>query len=341
MNNPDELFEKLMNDEISREEFEALLEGLDDQSVLKKYENYLQSRFDEELASYLEETDEVTGNTTQLPRLDLKKKEPSKRKGKSSGNRQYPIAASILILVGIVFSAIFIISQINTKNGNNQVVSASEPQLITKSTPNRRMFRMRLDDGSFVHLNAVSTISYPPQFDGSKREIEISGEAYFDIERDESRPFDITVKDYMVSVLGTSFNIEAYPDEEDFSVVVESGMVRVNLNRENLEPLILTKDQKLTFSPRSGKVTVYTVSSEEELSWRKGILRFDSTPMAKVEKMLERWYGVDLIIDDESIYEKTLSGVHQNENLKSVVEALTYATGTKYQIRDNSIIIKK
>ena len=198
---------------------------------------------------------------------------------------------------------------------------------------------MRLDDGSFVHMNAVSTISYPQQFEPSKREIEISGEAYFDISRDENRPFSIKVRNYEVTVLGTSFNIAAYPDEEYFSVSVESGSVQVNLNSD-MDPVVLTKDQKLIYSSDTGKLKIETVNAEDELSWRRGILRFDATPMAQVEKMLERWYGVDIVIADASIYNKTLSGVHQNENLKSVIEALTFATGTKYQISDNSIIIK-
>ncbi len=343
MKNPEELFEKLMNDEISREEFEALLDGLDDEVIVKRYENYLQARFEEELDSYMEEANESPKDETspQVPKLDISKEEQSGKKGKASGSRQYPIAASILILVGVVFSALFVVSRIDKKSDNAQANLLSGPQLITKSTPNRRMFRMRLEDGSLVHLNAMSTISYPQQFDSTKREIEISGEAYFDIERDESRPFNIKVKDYSVTVLGTSFNIEAYEDEEDFAVVVESGRVKVDLHKEGLDPVILTKDQKLTYSPGSGELAVIPVHSEDELSWRKGILRFDSTPMTKVEKMLERWYGVDLIIADSSIYDKTLTGIHQNENLKSVIEALTYATGTKYQINDNSIIIKE
>ena len=68
-------------------------------------------------------------------------------------------------------------------------------------------------------------------------------------------------------------------------------------------------------------------------------MRFNSTPLAKVEKMLERWYGIDIVIANQSIYDKTISGIHKNENLKSVMEALTYATGTKYVVKGNSIIL--
>lgn len=340
MNNPEDLFEKLMNDEISREDFELLLEGLDDPSVLEKYDQYVQTRFEEEINFDVDVAEESMKSHDQAIKLpDVNKLENLKKKP-AKNIKDFPIAASVILMIGIVFSVLFVISQFKPEDEANLTSVESILPVITKSTPNRRMFRMRLDDGSFVHMNALSTISYPQQFDQGKREIEISGEAYFDIERDENRPFNIKVRDYEVKVLGTSFNIAAYPDEEEFTVSVESGSVQVSLKDETLEPVVLTKNQKLIYSPVTDKKKIIEMNIEDELSWRRGILRFDATPMSRVEKMLERWYGVDIEIQDSSIYSKTLSGVHQNENLRSVIEALTYATGTKYQISENKIIIK-
>lgn len=340
MNNPEDLFEKLMNDEISREDFELLLKGLDDPSVLEKYDQYLQSRFEEEINLDIELAKESKSSDDQIIKLPALNKSENLKQKSAKNIKDFPIAASLILMIGIVFSALFVISQFRHEDQANLTYVESISPVITKSTPNRRMFRTRLEDGSFVHMNAVSTISYPQRFDPAKREIEISGEAYFNIERDENRPFNIKIRDYEVKVLGTSFNIAAYPDEEEFTVSVESGTVQVSLKDEKIEPVVLTKDQKLVYSPISGKMKIIETNMEDELSWRNGILRFDATPMSKVEKMLERWYGVDIEIQDSSIYSKTLSGVHQNENLKSVIEALTYATGTKYQINENKIIIK-
>ncbi len=334
------MFEKLMNDEISREEFDILLEGLEDPSILGKYDQYLQARFEEEMRLDVEMPAESDVPVEQTIKLSAVNKVDKPKLKQTKNIKDYPIAASVILMVGIVFSALFVISLMNAEDEASLTSLEAVAPVITKSTPNRRMFRMRLEDGSLVHMNALSTISYPSSFDESKREIEISGEAYFDIETDENRPFSIKVKDYTVMVLGTSFNIMAYPDEEEFSVSVESGSVQVNLNGGNGEAVVLTNDQKLIYSPVTGKTKIIKMNMEDELSWRRGILRFDATPMAKVEKMLERWYGVDIEIQDSSIYSKTLSGVHQNENLRSVIEALTYATGTKYRISENKIIIK-
>jgi transmembrane sensor len=332
MNNPEELFEKLMNNEISRREFEDLLEGLDDNAVRAKYDHFLQEKFMEEMESHFssESEEEISKEEHQ--------DNTTKQHKAFRGNKQFPIAAVILVFIGITFSIFFILN--DTNNSDLQEINQTGiSELITKTTPNRRMFRMRLQDGSLVHLNAVSKISYPQEFTDQKREVEILGEAYFDIERDEARPFNIRVKDYSIKVLGTSFNIQAYEDEQDFSVTVESGTVKVISNSDGFEDIILKKDQKLVFSPETNSTKIEDINPEEELSWRKGILRFDSTPMAKVEKMLERWYGYDIIIEDEEIYALKYTGNHKNEGIKTLLESLIYATRTEYTIKDNSIII--
>lgn len=340
MIDPEEIFEKLVNNEITREEFEILLDGLDDTEIRAKYDQYLKLKFEEELISHFADVKDEPDFLVEFPGFPRPESERQIIPEKKRKRAHFSAAAVILILVGLTFSILFVISQFSINSKAQEASSEIGPRILTKSTPNKRMFRMRLQDGSFVHLNAVSSISYPQEFDEKNREIEILGEAYFDIKRDEARPFKIKVKDYSVQVLGTSFNIKAYDDEEDFSVTVESGTVKVLLNQDDLEPVILTKGQKLIFSVETNEINVATVNSEDELSWRKGILRFNETSMADVEKMIERWYGVDLIIEDQSIYNKTLSGVHQNENLISVIESLTYLTKTNYLIKDNSIIIK-
>ncbi len=338
--NPEELFGKLINNQITREEFELLLDGLDDERIRARYDKYLEEKFMEELDSHLiESTDEPLDETRDVlnPDLKLVRRKQTKRK---YSFLSYPKAAVILGFIGVAISAFYVITQNQKVEQNRYSDNGVKEQIITKRTPSRKMFRTRLQDGSFVHLNAASSISYPQKFSNNQREVEISGEAYFDIERDETRPFNIKVKDYTVQVLGTSFNIKAYQEEDDFSVTVESGKVRVVLNNEEINPVVLTSNQKLIYSRESDEMKIISVNAEDELSWRKGILRFNSTTMAEVEKMLERWYGVEIIIDNDSIYEKEITGVHQNENLKSVLESLTFATKTKYLIKDNSIIIK-
>ncbi|XOV94097.1 MAG: FecR family protein [Bacteroidota bacterium] len=331
---PERLFEKLINSEITREEFEALLDNLEDDQLRRKYDDYLQAQFMKELDDHFKTSEKPV---EQERRDHLAKQESGKR----NIRRFYTIAATLLIIASVSFYVSLFIPQFNGE-GKQQLSKVEEGNpLVIQNTPNKRMFRTRLEDGSFVHLNAVSSISYPKHFSENKREVEISGEAYFDVQRDEQRPFSIKVKDYTIQVLGTSFNIKAYEDESNFSVTVESGSVNVRFNSGEIQPVILTKNQKLFYNQLDNTLEINTVNPDHEMSWRKGILRFNSTPLGEVEKMLERWYGVEVIIEDESIYEKSLTGVHQNENIRSVLESLTYATGTEYEIKNNKIIIKK
>ena len=333
--NPEELIEKLINNQLSREEFELLLEGIDNEDVLARYEIYLQEQFEREIKESFLAEDQLVSEKPLLTISKSRDEKKSNKKIKIHGKFRY--AAVVVFFIGVIFSVMFIVSQMS----DNKDSLRTTAQLITKTTPQGRMFRMNLEDGSFVHLNAVSSIAYPNHFSESERYVELKGEAFFDIERDESRPFNIKVKDFKVQVLGTSFNIQAYEDEDDFSVTVASGSVKVFLDEEGVNTAILEKNQKLIYNPKTNVTEIVDVESEDELSWRKGILKFDSTPIAKVEKMIERWYGIDIVVADAEIYNKTLTGIHQNKNLTSVMEALTYATGTKYKVKGNSIIINQ
>ncbi len=334
--NAEELFEKLINNKIFRAEFDSLLEGFDDEDILARYEIYLQAQFEKEVEEqFSQNEDDVDIKETHLK---VTKKYTSKI-ASSKNRRNFPIAAVFVLFVGLIFSVLFILSQTNTES-KKIAKTTIIPQIITKSTPRGKKFRMTLEDGSFVHMNSVSSIAYPNKFEDNRREIEIKGEAYFNIKRDEARPFKIKVKNYSVEVLGTSFNIQAYEGEDDFSVTVESGSVKVILDAERNNTAILEKNQKLIFNPKTNVTEIIDVLSDEELSWRNGILRFNATPLAEVEETLERWYGIDLVIKNKKLYSKTITGVHQNKNIKSVIEALTYATGSTYTIKNKSIIIK-
>lgn len=340
MQHPEHLFEKLINDEISRSEFEQLLAGLDDPDLLEKYEYYLEKKFNEEI-ELGSEADDAVSETSPIP-LKLPDTEKSVKfsgESLSDSKKGFPIAASVTLFIGLVLSALFIKSQIDQSEAMVESKAIQQPATITKSTPYRRTFRMRLDDGSLVHLNAASTITYPQHFEDSVREINVTGEAFFEIERDERRPFNIRVSDYSITVLGTAFNVKAYEGDEKFSVTVESGSVQVNLGLSDVESVVLVQGDKLTYSTETGKYRIKTVNVTDELGWREGILKFDSTSMPEVKKMLEHWYGVSIELEGDEIAKKTLTGIHKNENLRSVIEAITFATGARYEINDNTIVI--
>jgi transmembrane sensor len=340
--NAEQLLEKLIKNQITRVEFDRLLEGLDDEDILARYEMYLQSQFEKEIENHFSQTEKPVDETKSDLKITKKYSSKKKKAKVAKKKRNFPLAAAVILLIGLAFSLLFIISQFDEGSGQGQKVlakTAFTPQNITKSTPRGRKFRMNLDDGSFVHMNSVSTIIYPNKFAENNREIEIEGEAYFEVQRDETRPFNIKVKDYSVEVLGTSFNIQAYEGEDEFSVTVESGTVKVNLGEHGKNSSTLEKDQKLIYNPTTNVTEIIDVKSDEEISWRKGILKFDATPMAKVEKTIERWYGIDLVVSNSNLYDKAITGIHKNENLKSVIETITYATGSEYTIKNNSIII--
>jgi len=152
--NPEELIEKLINNQLSREEFELLLEGIDNEDVLARYEIYLQEQFEREIKESFLAEDQLVSEKPLLTISKSRDEKKSNKKIKIHGKFRY--AAVVVFFIGVIFSVMFIVSQMS----DNKDSLRTTAQLITKTTPQGRMFRMNLEDGSFVHLNAVSSIAY-------------------------------------------------------------------------------------------------------------------------------------------------------------------------------------
>lgn len=178
-----------------------------------------------------------------------------------------------------------------------------------------------LPDGSKVWLNANSSLSYFPDF--AERKVDLEGEAFFDIKRDEQRPFEIFTAGAKTRVLGTSFNVRAYPNEEKVEVTVTTGKVAlIPLEKEK-------KDNQLLLTPGlSGTYTKKTASLEQQksaignaLAWHNKTLEFDHTLLPEVEKTLERYFNVDIELSN-TLLNCDFKGTFENPNLEDVLSIL-------------------
>ncbi len=171
--------------------------------------------------------------------------------------------------------------------------------------------------------------------------MQLEGQAYFDVERDETRPFLISTQGLTVEVLGTSFDVKAYAQDPHITVTVESGKVKVFHPANPDQAYILTKNQQLIWDKGSSAFAIAEVDAGEKLAWRYGVLHFNRTPVAEVERLLERWYNVDVVISDASIYSRNITGTHKNESLESVLEALSFALNAQYKKEGNTVEISQ
>ena len=173
----------------------------------------------------------------------------------------------------------------------------------TMTTPNGRQFLLVLPDGSRVWLNAASAIRYPTVFSGKERSVDITGEAYFEVAKNTQMPFRVRVNSKMeVEVLGTSFNINAYENEEDIRTTLLEGSVRI-VNPDTPEsspgqpPLILTAGQQAKTNGSQSTV-INKADIGKAVAWKNGFFDFENASLDEVMRQLERWYDIEVIYEN-------------------------------------------
>ncbi|GAA4803739.1 hypothetical protein GCM10023231_36000 [Olivibacter ginsenosidimutans] len=163
--------------------------------------------------------------------------------------------------------------------------------LMTISTPKGGTYQITLSDGTQVWLNAGSSLSYPAHFPEGERMVEVSGEAYFEVAKDEKRPFKVSSSGQQIEVLGTAFNIAAYPDEADTKTTLVQGKVKVfNLIAHHSN--LLRPGQQATV--HGAHIEVGQANVEASIAWKDGLFNFHELTIDQAMKQIERWYDVNV-----------------------------------------------
>lgn len=206
------------------------------------------------------------------------------------------------------------------------------PGYNTMTTPKGRQFHLVLPDGSQVWLNAASTIRYPTSFTGSQREVEVSGEAYFEIAQDAKRPFRVkTGQQSIVEVLGTAFNINAYADEPGVNITLIAGSIKCN-------GILLRPGQQ---SQRSNGIqNIVQANVSLAIAWKNGFFSFQRASLPEVMRQLARWYDVNIIYEGV-IPQRAFTGkINRNLSLNEVLEELT-GKSIKFKTEGNNVVLMK
>ncbi len=201
-----------------------------------------------------------------------------------------------------------------------------------------------LPDSSRVWLNSDSRISYPDEFTGEKRIVSLSGEAYFEVAKDSLHPMVVlTNKDFMVEVLGTTFNIRSYEDDATAETTLYTGKIKMHY-KDHTSSKIKTTDLKpndsftYTSTSRTHKQAI-APKPEIQRAWKDGSLIFDNTSMEDVIKRLERWHGTNFIVNDNSIYKRKLSATFTSESIVQIMEIIQMVMPITYSYNNNTVTI--
>ena len=241
-------------------------------------------------------------------------------------------AAAITLLIAVTFG----VYQFN-KPAENFIVSTSYGE--------RK--QIDLPDGSVVILNSLSSVSYPENIlKGGTREIELCGEAYFDVAKDMQRTFIVKTSGIEIKVLGTKFNISAYENDESITTDLYEGSVSLSPVTDNSfsedNPLRLKPGEQAVYNRQSDKIEISTNDNKNSNAWISGSISFDNIPLKTILKILEREKNITFRISDEVDKElKITARFTNNETIEEILKQLSKPGGFTFEKNENIYIIKK
>jgi ferric-dicitrate binding protein FerR (iron transport regulator) len=203
------------------------------------------------------------------------------------------------------------------------------------STPRGGQFQLTLPDGSKVWLNAASSIRYPTAFIGSERNVEVTGEVYFEVIKNASMPFRVKVNDLTVEVLGTHFNINAYSNEPAIKTTLLEGSVKIGNHNDSA---ILKPGQQAQINKVAALKVLNNIDVDEVMAWKNGFIAFKSADIKTIMRQLSRWYDVDIVYNG-NIGERNFTGeIPRSENLSEVLKILQ-ASNIHFKIENKKLIV--
>lgn len=272
---------------------------------------------------------------------------PNRPRPKGIGLRLAYFSAAAVVTVLLTTNLIFMLYRDDADKVPAFTSLAALPaeQVRTLYTEKGVKAKVVLPDSSTVWLNSDSRITYPAVFTGNVRNVEMSGEAYFEVMKDSLRPMIVkTNKDFSIEVLGTSFSVKSYDNDNVAKATLFTGAISMHYKdiRSNEQRILKLKPEEsfIYYQASAQPKPVRYKDNSKEIAWKEGELYFDQTPMEEVLKMLERWHGTHFVVENKSIYNDKLTASFQTESIVQVMEMIKYCINMEYSIKNNVVTIR-
>ncbi|HET6995940.1 MAG TPA: FecR domain-containing protein [Chitinophagaceae bacterium] len=223
----------------------------------------------------------------------------------------------------------------------NGAATGKEGVYNTMTTPRGGKYQLRLPDGTDVWLNAESSITYPTTFTGTSRKIALTGEAYFEVAKDKTKPFIVNVNNRSeVEVLGTHFNINSYSDESGIKTTLLEGSVRVTNGVAVVGPgVILRPGQQSSITANVNGISITNDADlEQVLAWKNGYFHFNRADIRTVMRQIARWYDVEVVYEGTVPDDKFVGELPMDANASQVLSALE-KIGVHFRIEEKRIVV--
>lgn len=202
-------------------------------------------------------------------------------------------------------------------------------------------FQLQLADGTKVWINSMSSIKFPVHFTAETREVEISGEVYFEVKHDVHKPFIVHTPVHDVRVLGTSFNVSCYSDDEYVHTTLVEGSVEINNVIGGSKSTVLTPDKQYTFNKTSLVSEVKTVDTDNYTAWTMGYFQFEEQALGDIFAKLQRWYKIDVFFTNNTAKQELFTGrLPRFENIDTLLALIEQVSDVEFETNENAIIVK-
>ena len=319
-----DLFIRYFNGELSPQErqelFRKLQQSPEDKKVFAEMQNVWA------LSSLSKPADKQLANR----KLAQFKKAEKKRFFIHYIRPMFGYAATVVVAVAATWT---ILTQFDTPMNRDALAGYEE-----FATPAGQRAKVTLYDGTVVWLNASSTLRYPNRFANDVRKVELDGEAFFEVQRNEELPFVVSTEKMDIRVLGTKFNVFAYKGKPEFSTILVEGSVKVSDKHDASKTMILNPSE--TAELRGDKLVKTKYSTSDLLLWRSGIYAFDDVPFVDMVKKLELYYDITINVHNEKLKQnKFTAKFRQRDGIESVLRTLQKAYPFSFIKDDDKNII--
>ncbi len=329
------LFRKYLNNSCSKEEFDELfgyMQTMESDSVIREIlqQENNNNNTDEASSAYVDEFGNLSGllkDKSGINRLPV-----SVKRKKRSLILTY--SAVVIVVTGLILGV--------TYQHKDTSVSKNTPLVAThiKKTTERSEYKyLLLPDSTQVWLNAASSLDFPETFNTSKREVTLQGEAYFDVKHADKIPFVIYTGKVSTVVMGTAFNIKAYPDLERITVSVQRGKVQVRYS--NKQVAMLTKGEEVSIENATSIVKEKKFKEDEPIAWHEGNLVYDDYTIGDIVADLERVYNVTIHIETPQLKSLRVStSFKRAQGVEKALQVLCRLTDTELKQEKGAYAIK-
>ncbi|WP_103865047.1 FecR family protein [Aquimarina sp. I32.4] len=259
-----------------------------------------------------------------------------KRENKVNQLKRFLKYAAIFILVCSMSITYYIYSPLSPEIISNHLAKTV--------IPNGNTGKVILPDGSSVWLNSGSKLIYTNFFKENERRVTLEGEGYFEVVKDKTKPFIVSTKKNMkIRVLGTSFNVKAYPEDNQIETALITGKVQLNIDNNTSEKNIdMIPGEKVIYKEKAHEIHLKKEENiNDESSWKEGKLIFKKESLKLITNELSRTFNVDIIVDNEASKEIITASFDKNTSIREIFQILKLVSDFKYEYTNNKWIITK